>query len=65
MSVRVLSAEEEGRLAYAGAVANAPFALPERVAVCDVGGASTEVAVGSSHGRPRVGAVRARSARCG
>jgi exopolyphosphatase/guanosine-5'-triphosphate,3'-diphosphate pyrophosphatase len=52
VSVRVLSAEEEGRLAYAGAVANTPVVLPERVAVCDVGGASTEVAVGSSHGGP-------------
>jgi len=50
--VRVLSAEEEGRLAYAGAVANSPLPLPERVAVCDVGGASTEIAVGSSHGDP-------------
>ena len=50
--VRVLSADEEGRLAYAGAVANSPLPLPERVAVCDVGGASTEIAVGSSHGGP-------------
>jgi exopolyphosphatase/pppGpp-phosphohydrolase len=46
-SVRVLSTEEEGRLAYGGAVATADMELPERIAVCDVGGASTEIAVGS------------------
>jgi exopolyphosphatase / guanosine-5'-triphosphate,3'-diphosphate pyrophosphatase len=45
-SVRVLSTEEEGRLAYAGAVATADVSLPSPVAVCDVGGASTEIAVG-------------------
>jgi exopolyphosphatase/guanosine-5'-triphosphate,3'-diphosphate pyrophosphatase len=45
--VRVLSTDEEGRLAYAGAVATADIELPARIAVCDVGGASTEVAVGS------------------
>lgn len=45
-SVRVLSKEEEGRLAYAGAVATVDVALPSRIAVCDVGGASTEIAVG-------------------
>jgi len=50
--VRVLSEEEEGRLAYAGAVATATFGLPERIAVCDVGGASTEIAVGSPGGDP-------------
>jgi exopolyphosphatase/guanosine-5'-triphosphate,3'-diphosphate pyrophosphatase len=46
-SVRVLTTEEEGRLAYAGAVATAGIDLPARIAVCDVGGASTEIAVGS------------------
>jgi exopolyphosphatase/guanosine-5'-triphosphate,3'-diphosphate pyrophosphatase len=46
-SVRVLTTEEEGRLAYAGAVATADIDLPARIAVCDVGGASTEIAVGS------------------
>jgi exopolyphosphatase / guanosine-5'-triphosphate,3'-diphosphate pyrophosphatase len=51
-SVRVLSKEEEGRLAYAGAVATADVALPARIAVCDVGGASTEIAVGSPDERP-------------
>ena len=44
---RVLSADEEGRLAFAGAVA-AARRLPDRVAVCDVGGGSTELVVGSS-----------------
>jgi exopolyphosphatase/guanosine-5'-triphosphate,3'-diphosphate pyrophosphatase len=44
-SVRQLSAEEEGRLAYIGAVAAAGpvFGL---VGVCDMGGASLELAVG-------------------
>jgi exopolyphosphatase/guanosine-5'-triphosphate,3'-diphosphate pyrophosphatase len=45
--VRILSTEEEGRLAYDGAIATADVALPETIAVCDVGGASTEIAVGS------------------
>jgi len=45
--VRVLTTEEEGRLAYGGAVATAPIELPGTIAVCDVGGASTEIAVGS------------------
>ncbi len=43
---RVLSKEEEGTLAYRGAVLTADIALPERIAVCDIGGASTEIAVG-------------------
>jgi exopolyphosphatase/guanosine-5'-triphosphate,3'-diphosphate pyrophosphatase len=50
--VRVLSTEEEGRLAYGGAVATTDFELPARIAVCDVGGASTEIAVGSPGGAP-------------
>jgi exopolyphosphatase/guanosine-5'-triphosphate,3'-diphosphate pyrophosphatase len=45
--VRVLSTDEEGRLAYAGAVATADVELPGRIAVCDVGGASAEIAVGA------------------
>jgi exopolyphosphatase/guanosine-5'-triphosphate,3'-diphosphate pyrophosphatase len=49
--VRVLSTEEEGKLAYGGAVATADIELPARIAVCDVGGASTEIAVGSP-GKP-------------
>ena len=43
---RVLSKEEEGTLAYRGAVLTTDLALPSRIAVCDVGGASTEIAVG-------------------
>ena len=45
VSVRVLSAEEEGRLAYEGA-AGALGQLPVTLAVCDVGGGSTEAVVG-------------------
>ena len=52
-SVRILSTEEEGRLAYAGAVATADVALPRQIAVCDVGGASTEIAVGDPESDPR------------
>jgi exopolyphosphatase/guanosine-5'-triphosphate,3'-diphosphate pyrophosphatase len=47
----VLSAGDEGRLAYVGAVA-AAGSLPELVAVVDVGGGSTEIAFGSSNGEP-------------
>ncbi|HEU5243415.1 MAG TPA: hypothetical protein VFU33_03360 [Gaiellaceae bacterium] len=43
----MLTKEEEGTLAYRGAVLTAELALPERIAVCDIGGASTEIAVGS------------------
>jgi exopolyphosphatase/guanosine-5'-triphosphate,3'-diphosphate pyrophosphatase len=50
--VRVLSTDEEGRLAYGGAVATASIDLPETIAVCDVGGASTEIAVGSPRSAP-------------
>ena len=46
-SVRVLTTEEEGRLAYAGAIATADVPLHGAVAVCDVGGASTEIAIGT------------------
>jgi len=51
-SVRVLSKEEEGRLAYAGAVATVDLPLPGTIAVCDVGGASTEIAVGEPGSAP-------------
>jgi len=51
-TVRVLSTDEEGRLAYGGAVATTSVALPSIVAVCDVGGASTEIAVGSPRRDP-------------
>jgi exopolyphosphatase/guanosine-5'-triphosphate,3'-diphosphate pyrophosphatase len=52
VSVRVLSTDEEGRLAYGGAIATAPIDLPDRIAVCDVGGASTEIAIGSPLSSP-------------
>jgi exopolyphosphatase/guanosine-5'-triphosphate,3'-diphosphate pyrophosphatase len=61
--VRVLTADEEGRLAFAGAVA-AAAELPASVAVCDVGGGSVEAVVGTVDGGPAwsrsldVGAVR-------
>ncbi|HZR95710.1 MAG TPA: hypothetical protein VFA56_08445 [Gaiellaceae bacterium] len=50
--VRVLTTDEEGRLAYAGAVATAAVELRAPLAVCDVGGASTEIAVGSPDAAP-------------
>jgi exopolyphosphatase/guanosine-5'-triphosphate,3'-diphosphate pyrophosphatase len=50
--VRRVSADEEARLAYVGAIAvGAPTA--DLVAVCDLGGASTELAVGAPEGEPR------------
>jgi exopolyphosphatase / guanosine-5'-triphosphate,3'-diphosphate pyrophosphatase len=61
--VRLLSADEEGRLAFAGAVAAAE-SFAESIAVCDTGGGSTEVVVGTVRGGPvwtrsyEVGAVR-------
>jgi exopolyphosphatase/guanosine-5'-triphosphate,3'-diphosphate pyrophosphatase len=61
--VRILSADEEGRLAFAGAIAGSDLA-GESVAVCDVGGGSTEVVVGTRFAGPAwvrsfdVGAVR-------
>jgi exopolyphosphatase / guanosine-5'-triphosphate,3'-diphosphate pyrophosphatase len=62
-SVRVLSAEEEGRLAYEGALLGLD-GWPETLAVCDVGGGSTETVVGLRESGPvwlrsfDVGAVR-------
>lgn len=52
VQARVLTKEEEGTLAYRGAVLTAGIALPERIAVCDIGGASTEIAVGSPGSDP-------------
>lgn len=49
---RVLTKEEEGTLAYRGAILTSSIALPSRIAVCDIGGASTEIAVGSPTGEP-------------
>ena len=53
LPVGILSADGEGRLAFEGAVARA-FApeLPEIVGVVDVGGGSTEVAVGTPTAGP-------------
>jgi exopolyphosphatase/guanosine-5'-triphosphate,3'-diphosphate pyrophosphatase len=48
---RVLSPEEEGRLAFEGAIAQTG-PLPESVAVCDVGGGSTEIVVGDRRDGP-------------
>lgn len=45
-AVRVVSAEDEGRLAFTGAVSRA-HAGEGLVGVCDVGGGSTEVVVGT------------------
>lgn len=44
---RILSAEEEGRLAFAGALAAIGGSPARRVAVVDVGGGSAQVVVGS------------------
>jgi exopolyphosphatase/guanosine-5'-triphosphate,3'-diphosphate pyrophosphatase len=61
--VRLLSADEEGRLAFAGAIAAAE-SVAGSIAVCDAGGGSTEVVVGTVRGGPAwtrsldVGAVR-------
>jgi len=52
VKARVLSEEEEGTLAYRGAILTAGLALPSRIAVCDIGGASTEIAVGDSGAEP-------------
>jgi exopolyphosphatase / guanosine-5'-triphosphate,3'-diphosphate pyrophosphatase len=49
---RVLTKEEEGSLAYRGAVLTAGIPLPSRIAACDIGGASTEIAVGSPDSGP-------------
>jgi exopolyphosphatase/guanosine-5'-triphosphate,3'-diphosphate pyrophosphatase len=47
---RVLSREEEGRLAFEGAVA---YAISRgAIAVCDIGGGSTQIAVGTTDGGP-------------
>lgn len=59
--VRVLSGESEGRLAFHGAVARAGADLPDVIAVVDLGGGSTEIAVGSPH----LGSPWARSADLG
>jgi exopolyphosphatase/guanosine-5'-triphosphate,3'-diphosphate pyrophosphatase len=51
--VRVLSALDEGRLAFLGAVASAGrIGARKTVAVCDVGGGSTQVVVGTRRDGP-------------
>jgi exopolyphosphatase/guanosine-5'-triphosphate,3'-diphosphate pyrophosphatase len=52
VKARVLTKEEEGTLAYRGAVLTAGIELPSKIAVCDIGGASTEIAVGRPGGEP-------------
>jgi exopolyphosphatase/guanosine-5'-triphosphate,3'-diphosphate pyrophosphatase len=52
VKARVLTKEEEGTLAYRGAVLTTGIALPSRIAVCDIGGASTEIAVGKPSSEP-------------
>jgi exopolyphosphatase/guanosine-5'-triphosphate,3'-diphosphate pyrophosphatase len=49
--VRLLTPDEEGALAYRGAIARAD-ALPATVAVCDTGGGSTEIVVGAPPAAP-------------
>ena len=49
--VRVLDADEEGALAWRGAIAMADE-VPESVAVCDVGGGSVQIVVGTSDRGP-------------
>ena len=51
VATKVLSPEEEGELAWYGAVATAE-GPPESVAVCDVGGGSTQLVVGTVSGGP-------------
>lgn len=48
--VRILSADEEGRLAFLGVVHEVDGRLPDMVGVVDVGGGSTELAVGTPAG---------------
>jgi exopolyphosphatase/guanosine-5'-triphosphate,3'-diphosphate pyrophosphatase len=45
--VRLLSAQEEGRLAFVGALTATRRGTRKLVAVCDVGGGSSQVAVGT------------------
>jgi exopolyphosphatase/guanosine-5'-triphosphate,3'-diphosphate pyrophosphatase len=50
--VRVLSAVEEGRLAFVGAVSSLRGGARKTVAVCDVGGGSAQVVVGTRRDGP-------------
>jgi exopolyphosphatase/guanosine-5'-triphosphate,3'-diphosphate pyrophosphatase len=51
IATKVLRAEEEGELAWYGAVATAEYPS-DSVAVCDVGGGSTQLVVGTVSGGP-------------
>ncbi|MDP9304690.1 MAG: hypothetical protein M3O92_09310 [Actinomycetota bacterium] len=51
VATKVLRPEEEGELAWYGAVATAE-SPPESVAVCDVGGGSTQLVIGTVSGGP-------------
>jgi exopolyphosphatase/guanosine-5'-triphosphate,3'-diphosphate pyrophosphatase len=51
VATKVLQPEEEGELAWYGAVATAEDP-PESIAVCDVGGGSTQLVVGTVSGGP-------------
>jgi exopolyphosphatase/guanosine-5'-triphosphate,3'-diphosphate pyrophosphatase len=46
LPVQILAADDEGRLAYEGAVASLQGDRPSRIGVVDVGGGSTELVVG-------------------
>ena len=50
VQVRLLSADEEGRLAFLGAVEKAEVEPGRIVAVCDVGGGSAQITVGTLDG---------------
>ncbi len=52
IELEVLSGEHEARLAFAGAIGSLPIAPAGPVVVVDVGGGSTEVAVGRAGGDP-------------
>jgi exopolyphosphatase/guanosine-5'-triphosphate,3'-diphosphate pyrophosphatase len=50
--VRLLSAPEEGRLAFLGALARTPGGNDGAIAVCDVGGGSAQITIGTRDGGP-------------
>ena len=56
--LRILSGGEEAALAFLGATGCEPGEMPDVVAVVDVGGGSTEIAVGPSRGSPHWWASR-------
>jgi exopolyphosphatase/guanosine-5'-triphosphate,3'-diphosphate pyrophosphatase len=49
---RILSASEEGRLAFAGALAGTSGLVRRRIAVVDVGGGSAQIAIGTRTAGP-------------